>query len=160
MIEYKQGDLLKSDCNVIVHGCNCFHKMGGGIARQIKQIYPEAYNADLRTDYGDIKKMGDFSYVVTENKFTGNELYIINAYTQYNYGGDPYKIYADYDAIEHVMIKIQHFFVDSHDIQFKIGFPKIGSGLAGGDWNKISNIINNVFENRTVYVYEFNPHLL
>jgi hypothetical protein len=32
--------------------------------------------------------------------------------------------------------------------------PKIGAGLAGGDWEKIEEIINSVFDKRDIFVYE------
>jgi hypothetical protein len=33
--------------------------------------------------------------------------------------------------------------------------PKIGAGLARGDWKTISEIINRAFADKTVYVYEW-----
>lgn len=47
MITTKTGDLLKAqDVDVIVHRANLFHTFGGGIARFIGKIWPEAYEAD------------------------------------------------------------------------------------------------------------------
>jgi O-acetyl-ADP-ribose deacetylase (regulator of RNase III) len=41
------GDLIRlailGNFDVIVHGCNCFKTMGGGIAAQIKRVFPKAY---------------------------------------------------------------------------------------------------------------------
>ncbi len=37
--------------------------MQSGIARQIREKYPEAYEADCKTVAGDIKKLGTFSWV-------------------------------------------------------------------------------------------------
>lgn len=154
MIEYIEGDLLKSDCDVIVHGCNCFHTMGGGIARQIRELYPEAYEADKNTKYADKSKLGDFSQALVKSPFTNKYVYIINAYTQYDYGRSPGSVYVHYDAIELVFKKIYNFMKQYPE--FKIGIPKIGAGLAQGDWNKISNIINSIFVDVKIYVYEFN----
>ena len=39
-MEIIKGDLLKSDVPAIIHQCNCFHTMGGGIAVQIASKYP------------------------------------------------------------------------------------------------------------------------
>lgn len=40
-----QGDLIALDMagkfDVIVHGCNCFHAMGAGIAKTIATAFPE-----------------------------------------------------------------------------------------------------------------------
>jgi O-acetyl-ADP-ribose deacetylase (regulator of RNase III) len=154
MIEYIQDDLVKSDCDVIIHGCNCFNTMGSGIAKQIRETYPEAYEVDCDTEKGGMDKLGEFTYVIVKNKFfTDKDVYIINAYTQYNYGRKPGHVYVNYKAIDNVMHKINMSFENKP--QFKIGMPKIGSGLAQGDWNTIKNIINDVFMSRKIYIYEW-----
>lgn len=59
------GDLLNfaldGRFDVIAHGCNCQCAMGKGIALSIKQQFPEAYDADLRTPKGDRAKLGTIS---------------------------------------------------------------------------------------------------
>lgn len=121
--------------NVIVHGCNCFHVMGAGLAKQIKERYPAVYAADcIFTKKGDRGKLGKYTWKQVQGP-TGWNFVIVNAYTQYNYGRR--EQYTDYDAVRsvfHIMSK-----------QFAtcvIGYPKIGAGLAGGDWNIIQQIIN------------------
>jgi len=64
---------------------------------------------------------------------------VVNAYTQYRYGrnhadGDSNPF--DYEAFTMCMRKMNHLFKGK-----LIGMPKIGAGLAGGDWNKIEKII-------------------
>jgi O-acetyl-ADP-ribose deacetylase (regulator of RNase III) len=64
---------------------------------------------------------------------------VLNAYTQYKYGrnhADGDAVPVDYDAITLCMRKINHNFKGMH-----IGLPMIGAGLAGGDWEKIKQII-------------------
>jgi O-acetyl-ADP-ribose deacetylase (regulator of RNase III) len=60
-----KGDLIKlakqQKFNVICHGSNCFCTFGAGIAKQIKQEFPEAYEADLKTNKGDKSKLGWYS---------------------------------------------------------------------------------------------------
>ena len=86
---------LKGDFDVIVHGCNCFCTMGAGIAVAVKSTFPEAYKADLGTIKGDRKKLGSYSSATVEKN--GHQITVVNAYTQYHYGGRGNK--ADYDAI-------------------------------------------------------------
>jgi len=156
MIEYLKGNVIESDCDVIIHGCNCFRNMSSGIAKAIKEIYPEAFVADFGTVYRDRNKLGTFSHVKVKNKFfPEKDVYIVNAYTQYTFGRKEGEIYADYEAIRNVMLKVNSFFVNTHDTQFKIGMPKIGAGLARGDWEIISSLINEAFGSRKVYVYIF-----
>ena len=95
-----KGDLIKlalnGDFDVIVHGCNCFCAMGKGIALTIKKVFPEAYQADLKTVKGDKEKLGHYSSATVQRN--GHQITVVNAYTQYNYGGSGIK--ADYGAIK------------------------------------------------------------
>ncbi len=136
------GDLiglaLNNEFNAIIHGCNCFNTMGKGIAYTIKKVFPEAYEADRKTRRGDKSKLGDYSYAALTIR--QKEFFVINAYTQYDYritSKNPNNV--DYDAIRSVFLKINKDFKGLH-----IGIPKIGAGLAGGDWNRIESIINKV----------------
>jgi len=142
-IEHHQGDLLTSDCEAIAHGCNCFNTMGAGIAKQIKMRYPMAYEADCETIAGDKEKLGDFSIAFE------NDRMIFNLYTQYNMGRD-----LSYPALESSLRKLKNSldFVDENQ-NLVLGLPRIGCGIAGGDWPRVEEIINNVFAKRTVRVY-------
>lgn len=148
MIKYKNGDIFKGTEDIIIHGCNCFHTMGGGIAYQVQKLYPGAYREDKRTIKGDKNKLGTYSYFQTKNIFnTDKDIFIINAYTQYSFGTE--KTHADYKSIEEVMIKINNHFKEP----LTISMPKIGCGLAGGNWNIVEKIIEKVFDNREIFVY-------
>jgi O-acetyl-ADP-ribose deacetylase (regulator of RNase III) len=130
------GDLLKmalnGDFDVIVHGCNCQHQMGAGIALSISRQFPEAYAADCETTKGEPAKLGTISWApVTRGAISFT---VVNAYTQFHWRGEGVK--ADYEAIRSAMKQIKRSFSGS-----RIGYPKIGAGLAGGDWSRISEII-------------------
>ena len=47
MLLFKQGNVLLADepNHVLVHGCNALGVMGAGIAKQIRLIYVEAFEA-------------------------------------------------------------------------------------------------------------------
>jgi len=149
----KKGDIVKKTYgnlidfmemgmfDVMVHGCNCFHKMGAGIAKEIKQRYPQAYHTDtMYTKRADKKKLGTYSSVsVISKKNKDVSFYIVNGYTQFEYGKG---VHIDYIALEKVFEKIKNDFYG-----LRIAYPKIGAGLAGGDWKKISKIIDEKLEN-------------
>ena len=147
-IVYKKGDVLESDERVIVHGCNCFNTMGSGIARQIKKKFPTAYAVDQKTVRGDESKLGTFTYALCGDKLA-DPIFVVNAYTQCRYGRD--KVYVEYGAIETVFVRICEWF--PHKV---IALPKIGCGLAGGDWEVVSEILERVAKRfkRTFHVYE------
>jgi O-acetyl-ADP-ribose deacetylase (regulator of RNase III) len=132
-----KGDLislaLSGKFDVIIHGCNCFCSMGAGIAQQISKTFPPALHADLETGPGDRAKLGTYSRAIV--KIREKPLTIINGYTQYHYSGP--HVLADYDAITALFSQVKMDFSGK-----KIGYPRIGAGLAGGDWKKISKIID------------------
>jgi O-acetyl-ADP-ribose deacetylase (regulator of RNase III) len=144
------GDLLRlaldGRFDVIVHGCNCQCAMGKGIALSIKQQFPEAYEADLRTPKGDRSKLGTISTALIERppaRFT-----VVNAYTQFHYRGEG--VLADYEAIRSAFGLIREQFTGR-----RIGYPKIGAGLAKGDWDTIAAIIDETLagEDHTLVVF-------
>jgi O-acetyl-ADP-ribose deacetylase (regulator of RNase III) len=144
------GDLVKmfddGEFDVIIHGCNCFHAMGAGIAGQIAIRYPEALEYDrYYSEKGDFKKLSDYTFAIVNNsKMKGT---VINLYTQYNPGPD-----LKITALDLGFYKLSHTL--SHKV--RIGIPKIGAGLAGGDWDVIEPIIANhmQFHNVTVVNYK------
>jgi len=131
-----RGDLLQlaldGAFDAIVHGCNCQCVMGKGIALTIKQRFPEAYAADLATGKGDRSKLGTISVARIERG--ERTFHVVNGYTQFHWQGRGVK--ADYEAIRNVMKALKARFSGR-----RIGYPKIGAGLAGGDWAVIASII-------------------
>ena len=146
-VKMVHGDLIekaqRGEFDVIVHGCNCFCTMGAGIAKRIKTIFPAAYEADKKTGRGDKEKLGTCSYAVIQT--IQSEVVIVNAYTQYQYGGKGQRV--DYHAIKMCMS-----WVSKHFSGKRIGLPKIGAGLAGGDWTTILQIIAKEFNGEDVTV--------
>ncbi|MFW6007934.1 MAG: macro domain-containing protein [archaeon] len=141
-MKYMYGNLItlaeKGYFDVIIHGCNCFHKMGAGIAKEIADRYPIAYEEDKKTNYGSPLKLGSYMYVNVESPIIKNHhFFIVNAYTQYYYGRGKNKQDLIHHYIQEVFEEIAYEFFG-----YRIGYPKIGAGLAGGDWEKISQIID------------------
>jgi O-acetyl-ADP-ribose deacetylase (regulator of RNase III) len=131
-----QGDLIElakaGAFDVIIQGCNCQCRMARGIALTIKQQFPEAYTADCQTASGDRSKLGNFTTVQIDRD--GYNFTIVNGYTQFHWQGDG--VLADYEAIRSVFRQVQQQFGGK-----RIGYPKIGAGLARGDWSIIAAII-------------------
>ena len=76
------GDIVKLTLEGrILHGCNCQCKMGKGIAKEIKEKLPEAWEADRQTQAGSREKLGDISVVKVERGTF--RFYIVNACTGY-----------------------------------------------------------------------------
>lgn len=126
----KHGNLitlaLQGEFDVIIHGCNCFHCMGAGIAAQIRRYFPKAFEADCQTPYGDENKLGTISYSKV------GDLTVVNAYTQFRPGPD-FRL----GSLRSCFRRIREEFFSA-----RIGYPAIGAGIGGGDWNEISKVID------------------
>jgi len=135
------GDLFEhpEQYDIIVHGCNCFSTMGAGVAKLIKEKYPYAYLADKNSKLSPKDKLGKIVHT------TGLTIpIIVNAYTQFQWRG---KNNVDYVAIRNCMKEIKTQFSGK-----KIVMPKIGAGLAGGNWNTIRKIIEEELVNEDVTI--------
>lgn len=155
--KYKIGDLIEAvkngEVNVFAHGCNCYCTMGSGIAPLIKEAFPKMYAADLKTEKGDKSKLGTFTMAFLKNGSTAG----FNLYSQYGYNRRKQGLRdLDYNALYDSMVEMKkalEVFTDGSVDKYKIGFPKIGAGLAGGDWNVIEAMIKSVFHDCDVTVY-------
>lgn len=147
MIEYIKGDLLKTEHNIILHGCNAQGVMGSGVAKAVRDKYPGAFSIYKRICDSETDKSKLLGRVVWY--LTGDKKYIGNCITQEYYGRDN-KQYVDYDAIRACLNKVNILF--KH--KTTIAMPRIGAGLGGGNWATIEQIINDTLERHTVKVYE------
>lgn len=154
-IQYVEGELINliesGEYDVVVHGANCFCTMGAGVAKVLRQRFPSIYRVDLTTVKGDRKKLGTLSLaqVRVEKK---RRIMLVNAYTQYAYSSRVKQI--DYEAVRRCFAKINSFFTNR---ALRFLMPKIGAGLAGGDWNKISEIVEQEMKGRDVTVVVWKP---
>jgi O-acetyl-ADP-ribose deacetylase (regulator of RNase III) len=138
-----KGNIIHAKEDLVIHGCNCFCTMNSGVAKSIRERWPEALTADKRSEKGDINKLGTYTMVkVSPLK------YVVNAYTQFNFGRD--KVYLDYEALERVLEKINLGFYYG----LSVALPRIGCGLAGGDWEKVKPIIEKTLGSRDITIYE------
>lgn len=148
IIEYIKGNILDAPQTRILHGVNCQNAMGSGVAKVLFEKYPK-----IKTSYhnhcnnvfihGGTSKdlLGTYKPVICDDKV------IFNAFTQEYYGYDGQK-YVSYDAIYEVFNKL------SYKLKTDLAIPKIGCGLAGGNWDIVSKIIDDATGDRlNIYVY-------
>jgi O-acetyl-ADP-ribose deacetylase (regulator of RNase III) len=166
---YVDGDLIKlalsGKFDVIAHGCNCLSNMGAGLAPHMARTFGcdkfpmETRGADINKlgciDYRSfvISKTGIWDSNLDENINNDPVLTVVNAYTQFRYGrnhSDGDKNPLDYEALTLCMRKMNNRFNGKH-----IGLPKIGAGLAGGDWDKIEAIIKKELKDCQVTIVNF-----
>lgn len=150
-IEYITGDLMQAPEGIILHGCNAQGVMGSGVAKLIRDKYPEAYAA-YRTAF--VKRwmtLGSVVFVQSGDKMIGN------AITQEFYGREPGRVYADYEGIQRAFEFINRRAPMYVGDGGRVAMPMIGAGLAGGDWSIIANIIEWTSQNYQPVVYQLAP---
>jgi len=149
MIKTKVKDIFASDTNVIIHQANCFNMFGGGIARRIAQLFPEAEAVDSATKRGDRKKLGNFTVAAINRPEYPNLKYIFNVYGQYDTSSQVRA--TQYDALTVGLERVRDYLEANNLTSLSVGVPyKIGSGLGGGDWRIVSAILESVFDGSPV----------
>jgi O-acetyl-ADP-ribose deacetylase (regulator of RNase III) len=146
-MQYIYGDILENppeDTMVILHGCNCFHKMGAGIAKRLVSVYPKILEEDKMTRFADKRKLGTILPITVEK-----DVIVINCYTQYNYGRGEELI--NYNAVYWCMVNVKQYLY-SLDKPYELRSPKIGCGLAGGDWERVKDIITQIGIDPFIYI--------
>jgi len=136
--------------NAIAHSCNTLNVMGAGIAKQIADRYPSAYEADTLAHRRHENNLGEYSYAkvnVGEGNSYPHQQFglsdrrceIYNLYTQKKVGiGKQVSYDALYDAFQKLRAEC--------DDSTVLGLPHgISCGLAGGDWSVVLAMINSVF---------------
>lgn len=141
IVNYSKGcaveKFLTAQYDAFAHGCNCFNTMGAGIAALVARTLRELYQADQRTIKGSRAKMGTFTYAPYKDK--ANRLYMAyNLYTQYT-------CWDTKDMLSLVAVHDSFAAINNHMLSkglSKLVIPAIGAGLARGNWNDISKLIN------------------
>lgn len=162
---YKEinGDLIElakeGRFDVIVHGCNCQCIQGAGIAPQmVRAFQTDKFPMEADEYKGDVNKLGTIDSLPISID-SGKVLNVVNAYTQVYPGatfgassGFMEQIPLDYAALSLCLKKINHEFKG-----MTVGLPKIGCGLAGGDWDMVSSIIRTYMPDVKVFVVNYKP---
>lgn len=158
-MKIEHGNLLKEVTDgVIIHGVNAQGVMGSGFAKQVREIYPQVYTEYVRLlgkdqplSERDRKAYLGFVQFVKPNK----NLVVANAVVQHYYGKDG-AVYVSYDAIKEAFLEVRKTYWKLRKMT-EIHYPKIGAGLGGGDWNVISDIINECLEGMDHTLWEYQP---
>jgi len=159
-----KGDLVKKakdgEFTHVVHGVNCQGKMGKGIAKQIKEAFHGSYETYVEhvAEFDEHPEDLLGSYISgVEKRKDGIPLTVINAFIQFTYG-DAHITgvkYVSYDAIHTVFKYLNDLQLKNPEFKYHVGIPKIGSDLAGGDWNVVKTIINSVTPNLNITLVEY-----
>lgn len=146
MLIYKKGDILKSTEDIICHQCNTQGIFGGGLAYQIKQVYPLCEKRTI--EWLNVKEDFMGNYYLYVNKL--EKRLIANCFTQ----NEDYT--TNYEMLEKCFSKILN---NCKNMKQTVCVPyKYGCGIANGDWNIVENIFKELSEKEQVdiTIYEYN----
>ncbi len=139
MLKYIHGNLLDTPNKIIFHGCNAQGVMGSGVAAAVRAKWPECYRK-YNAYYNDFGlQLNDVVW------YHGDTKSVANCITQQNYGPG---LQVDYKAVRASIRKVLDF-ASKNKIAVVAG-PRIGAGLAGGDWKIISAILEKESERANV----------
>lgn len=150
------GDLCKIEqlevfnptaLNSISHVVNCRGAFGKGLAKAIREHYPQAHQAyaALCKQHRPEQLLGMLQPVeISPN------LFICNMFAQLDYGTE--KRQLDYEAL-YKTLEVQAQMAQ-HTPHAEFYYPKnLGSGLAGGNWYIVQSMIDGLFKDLDNKVY-------
>ena len=148
-IKYIKGDATNpvADGNkIIVHACNDVGGWGKGFVNAISAKWKEPeekYREWYRS--GENFSLGKVQFVQVDF-----DLWIVNMIglrdIKYDKAGKPP---VRYEAIDEALNKVAAFI---KEMKASVHMPRIGCGLAGGDWNKMETIVRKNLSDKGINV--------
>lgn len=151
MIKHIKCNIFESGADVILHQVNCQGVMGGGVARQVKERFPEVFKyykelCDSMTDKS--KLLGNVLSVCVDDTH-----WVVNIFAQNKFGYDG-GCYTDYEALQRGFEHANRLVCGK-----TIAIPYlIGCVRGGGSWNIVYPMIEKAFGDgrNDVLICEYN----
>lgn len=148
-----------SGCSIIVpHVCNNVNLFGAGFAHAVATKYPlvkENYHMLGQTFLKS--HMGYTQFVdVKKSKTSGHKLIFANMIAQNGTISSSNPRPLNYYALIKSMASVSQYIFSNFDSDnpIQIHAPKFGCGLAGGNWNFIEQLIQDMWHKHTVCIYQ------
>ncbi len=152
-IKYIKGDATNpiGDGNkIIIHVCNDIGGWGRGFVLALSNRWSKPEEEYLNWYESNVNfELGEVQFVQVED-----DLWVANMIAQHNIIPINNIPPIRYEAVKECLKKVA---IKAKELNASVHAPRFGSGLAGGDWNKIEELINSEFiENGiSVTVYDF-----
>ena len=140
MVRETLGDVLNAEAEIIAHQTNCMGVMGAGVALQIKN---KLLSADEFKKYETLCKMKDADELLGTVQYLNaeNGKLIANVFGENIPTGTG--LDTDYRALQEGLQSVHDY---ASDIGASVAIPGLmGCGLAGGDWNIVRKMIEDIF---------------
>jgi hypothetical protein len=147
----------QSNTILVPHVCNNINAFGAGFTFHIQNHFPI-----VKENFHLLGKQATLGYtqlvIADTNKKTDSKIIFANMIAQNGTISKTNPRPIDYAALMRCMMKVKAFIDHSKsdsDTKLEIHAPKFGCGLAGGNWNFISDLIEDIWGDQTVVVYEY-----
>lgn len=151
VIEFKSGDILKTDAEALVNTVNCVGIMGRGIALQFKSAFPANFKAYAAACVRHEVQPGRM--FVYETGYVSNPKYIINFPTKRHWRGQS-RLEDIESGLRALVGEIEERHIRS------IALPPLGAGLGGLDWQDVRSRIESAFRAAVgLHVTVFEPRV-
>lgn len=142
-----QKNILEIKKGFIVHQVNSIGVMNKGLAKEIRIIFPEAY--EKYRENIKILNLKESNIIIAK---INDDLYIVNLVGQLSvYKASKPKLQTDYNLLRKGLF---HTFSSAYLHSMDVYIPyKIGCGLGGGDWNIVEQIIEDEAEDLDLNIY-------
>lgn len=134
---------------VIPHVCGNSGDFSSGFAKVLSNVYPETkINYEMLTPYklGEIQIINIDKNKIVVNMICDNESLNKNNVRTLNY-------YSLARCMANVRNYIKTNYKDSEIKNCQIHAPRFGTGRSGGDWNFISELINDIWFDIETFIY-------
>ena len=157
-IIYRRGDLFAAArppgvTRLVAHVVNDVGGWGAGFTRAVSRFSPipeQRYRAWANDPHRISFKLGHVQPVHTEDP----ETIVINLLAQHGYSR-PHHPAIQYDALRLCLRKVRHVYERTTATRkAEIVMPRIGCGLAGGQWSVVSDLIADELAGIPVTVYD------
>ena len=167
-LHFREDDIFKTIYNIISetnrtntaiivpHVCNNVAVFSGGFAKDIGEEYPIVKENFLALGPKEAK-LGRVQYIdIYNNNQTKNKIVVANMIAQNNLISKTNTRPLNYNALVHCMNDVNRYALKLLDGQIEnvsIHCPKFGSGLAGGNWIFIQELIRDIWSNYDINIY-------
>ena len=142
---------------IVPHVCNNIDLFGAGFAAETARHYPivkENYHllgkSFLQNNLGYVQ----FVEVLSDKKYE-HKLVFANMIAQrgiINKTSNPRPL--NYLALVKSMVGVSQYISKNFDGDIQIHAPKFGCGLAGGNWKFVEELINDIWSDKIVFIYD------
>ena len=134
MIE-KHGDVFTTEATYIGHGVNCMGVMGAGIAKTVREKFPQVYK-EYKWLCNSLDGLKPGCYFV----YPENGKHIVNFATQRNPGPD-----ATYEWLFTSLLRFSQQAVARIPKNGNlVAIPELGCGIGGLEWPVVKKVIETV----------------